>query len=962
MNSIKTASLSALLFGGLVMPLVAASPVEGLLHHWELNGDLLDSAGGADARPAPAAELAYDEGIAGGQALVLAGEAGLYTGRIDGLAEATQGARTVSLWLRNSDFPIPSGSSLINQSAFYAVGDDGPSMMLRWTWAGQDEANSASPGAARPQLWFWGVGGGSGQGIRGPLMEADTWKHFAVVADPLAADGSSIKIYVNGSPAEVFPGSVTIRNFDRLWFGSQSGNQRFMRGMMDDIRIYDRALSAEEVAALTAEASSPVEPVEVATPDRGITPDHAAHRLRYNNPGLVVDLGVGLWAVPLPMDYTGNGVMDLLVSTADTPSRGLYFFENDGSGVMREGRLVSNGVRRTNLGVSYLEDEVIVAEPGVAYRDFQKNLYGKPEPIDFKPDFFQDRFNQWKFVDYNGNGLLDLMIGVSDWRDYGWDDRHDEEGNWTGGPLHGHIYWVPNEGTNDEPVYREARQVLLEDGSPLSTYGAPSPNYVDWNGNGKMDFICGEFLDRLYFFENIGTREEPVYAPGRFLEVDGETLHLELQMLQVVVVDFTGNGRLDIVVGKEDGRVVLIENKGQGEDGMPVLAEPVYFRQRAENVKVGALATPAVYDWNGNGYPDLIVGNTAGFIEWVENLDGGDPPTWAAPRRLEADGEVIHIQAGPKMSIQGPAEAKWGYTVPYVADWNMNGLPDIIVNSIIGEIVWYENIGTRTEPKLAAAKPIKVEWPEGATPKVPWSWWDPEEGNLAVHWRTRPLALDVDGDGLIDLVVQDHEGYLSFFRRVREDGELRLLPGQRIFLGEDDSYVFGPIAEHRSFELEEGGPNYLHYREPDGSALFFYPIRGTRDVYLRSKHRRIDTVEEAANLVLSDQPDLLRLNAGWAGRSGRRKFDLVDWTGNGRLDLIVNSRNADLLENIGEEGEFRFRQHRQIIPHRLSGHTTNPIAVDFANSGVPSLLIGAEDGFLYYYPRTSHDEYTESLE
>ena len=36
-------------------------------------------------------------------------------------------------------------------------------------------------------------------------------------------------------------------------------------------------------------------------------------RLQYNNPGLVVDLGVGLWAWPLPMDFDGDGVYDLVV-------------------------------------------------------------------------------------------------------------------------------------------------------------------------------------------------------------------------------------------------------------------------------------------------------------------------------------------------------------------------------------------------------------------------------------------------------------------------------------------------------------------------------------------------------------------------------------------------------------------------------------------------------------------------
>ena len=49
--------------------------------------------------------------------------------------------------------------------------------------------------------------------------------------------------------------------------------------------------------------------------------------LKYNHPGLVVDLGVGLWAFPLPMDYDGDGDYDLVVSCPDRPYNGTYFFE-----------------------------------------------------------------------------------------------------------------------------------------------------------------------------------------------------------------------------------------------------------------------------------------------------------------------------------------------------------------------------------------------------------------------------------------------------------------------------------------------------------------------------------------------------------------------------------------------------------------------------------------------------------
>ena len=71
---------------------------------------------------------------------------------------------------------------------------------------------------------------------------------------------------------------------------------------------------------------------------------------------------------------------------------------------------------------------------------------------------------------------------------------------------------------------------------------------------------------------------------------------------------------------------------------------------------------------------------------------------------------------------------------------------------------------------------------EGEAPKPAWNWWNPEPGTLTTQWRTTPVALDWNGDGLTDLVVMDHEGYLAYFERFRTPaGELLLKPGRRIF-------------------------------------------------------------------------------------------------------------------------------------------------------------------------------------
>jgi len=604
-------------------------------------------------------------------------------------------------------------------------------------------------------------------------------------------------------------------------------------------------------------------------------------QLKYNNLGLVVDLGVGLWAQPLPMDFDGDGDNDLLVATADVPYNGLYFFENaDGDvpyPVFKPGVRLDRAMH--NITCSYLGDGVLVQTPNQVYPDFRDSLFGKPAPIPYKPSFHQGRAKQWKRYDYDGDGVIDLVLGVSDWREYGWDNAYNAQGEWTRGLLHGHVYFIRNTGTNDGPAYAEAVQ-LQAGGQPLDVYGCPSPNFYDWDGDGDLDLVCGEFMDGLTYFENVGSRSEPQYAEGRFLEHEGATIRMDLQMLQVVAFDWDADGDADLVVGQEDGRVALLENVGALVQSTPAFLPPRFFQQQADAVKVGALCTPYGFDWDGDGDEDLIVGDTAGYISFVENLDGGVPPKWAPPAYLETDGETIRIQAGPNGSIQGPCEAKWGYTVLSVADWDHDGLPDGVIISIWGEVLWYRNAGTRTVAQLEAARPIEVAW-GGPPPKPEWFWWNPKGSQLVTQWRTSPVVIDLNEDGLNDLVMLDHEGYLALFERRRAGEGLELLPGKRIFLNED------------------GVP--------------------------------------------------LRLNEKAAGKSGRRKLALTDWDGDGRLDILINSKCIDFLRNVGTDDQpYVFHNEGPVHARRLAGHTTSPAIVDWDRNGIPDLVIGAEDGFLYY--------------
>ncbi|SFH54337.1 FG-GAP repeat domain-containing protein [Planctomicrobium piriforme] len=622
--------------------------------------------------------------------------------------------------------------------------------------------------------------------------------------------------------------------------------------------------------------------VTAAEPAKPLLP--GAERLKYQSPGLVVDLGVGLWAWPLPMDWDQDGDLDLVVSCPDVPYAGTYFFENPGQqGAMpvfkpgvKVGPPIPNGMP------SYVNGHVRFLSPAKEYVDFRQNGFSKPVEIYPKGNIHPNkvRANQWRYTDYDGDGAVDLIVGVGDWTEYGWDNAFDKSGNWTRGPLHGYVYFLKNSGTNDSPKYDDPVQVHAA-GKPVDTYGEPTPNFADFDGDGDLDLLCGEFLDGFNYFENTGSRTQPVYAAARRLQHAGQELKLDLEMIVPVAIDWDQDGDVDLIVGDEDGRVAFVEHSGKVLSGVPQFLPPRYFQQQADDVKFGALVSPCSVDWDGDGDEDLVCGNSAGYVGFIENLDGGNPPRWAAPKLLKGGDETIRIQAGPNGSIQGPCEAKWGYTTLSAADWNGDDLPDLVVNGIWGKVLWYENVGTRTQPKLKPAQSVSITWPEGTTATKPaWFWWEPAANEFVTQWRTMPAVIDWNRDGMVDLVMLDHEGYLTFFGRQQTPNGLTLKPGQRLF------------------QDTKGNP--------------------------------------------------LRLNAKNAGGSGRRKFCLTDWDGDGKIDLLLDSKSVNFWKNVSkDDATCVFEDQGPVTELRLAGHDTSPTPVHWSGPGLPDLVIGAEDGRFY---------------
>ena len=611
--------------------------------------------------------------------------------------------------------------------------------------------------------------------------------------------------------------------------------------------------------------------------------------LKFNQPGLTVDLGVGLWAWPLPMDYDSDGDLDLLVACPDKPSNGVYYFENTSQDPRQKLPVFQTGVRlgktTHNFQVSYVNGAARILKPGYEFpKDTETGRFDFDHPIKIYPksNVHENpvRGNMWRYVDYDGDGDHDLIIGVGDWTDYGWDHAYDSQGQWRNGPLHGYVYLVLNEGTDSEPAYSDHPQKINAGGSEIDVYGWPSPNFADFDGDGDLDLLCGEFLDQFTYFRNIGTRSKPHYASGRRLLNNAQLpLAMELQMITPTAIDWDQDDDIDLIVGDEDGRVALVENTGQNRDGIPVFMSPVYFQQEADSLKFGALATPFAYDWDKDGDEDLLCGNTAGHIGLFRNegMTQDGTPRWSPPSLLKIrSGEMnvaqpFRVMAGSNGSIQGPCEAKWGYTTFSVADWDNDSHPDIIFNSIWARLGLLRGVGGEFVEEATFAKPGS-EFP----PK--WYWWQDESSKSISQWRTTPVAIDFDNDQELDLVALDQQGFLTLRKKSG--------PAERIFIDE--------------------------------------------------------------------QGDAIQLNPKSCGGSGRIKLAVVDWDGDGRLDLLVNSENATWYRNcLDHDGAVVLKKIGNLARRNVAGHTSSPAVCDFDKDGKPDLLVGAENGRIYYI---KHDD------
>jgi hypothetical protein len=208
------------------------------------------------------------------------------------------------------------------------------------------------------------------------------------------------------------------------------------------------------------------------------------------------------------------------------------------------------------------------------------------------------------------------------------------------------------------------------------------------DGNGKLDILSGSYSrmdkDMAGLFQVLRRNKDGTYRQAEVLNgTDGEPLIIPAKgdeelttkiCTRPFAVDWTGNGKLDLIVGNFAGTFYRFPGEGKGK----FAPTPEFLMSAGKPLKLpGAHSDPFVIDWDGDGALDLLSGCSDGGVYWARNRAGkGKVPDLAPfeplikPRRHVKDGRIVR-----EADLTGPSHA----SRIWVADVNGDGKLDILV-------------------------------------------------------------------------------------------------------------------------------------------------------------------------------------------------------------------------------------------------------------------------------------------
>ena len=362
------------------------------------------------------------------------------------------------------------------------------------------------------------------------------------------------------------------------------------------------------------------------------------------------------------------------------------------------------------------------------------------------------------------------------------DEAYEREGAKTK-EAHKHSYTIRirvtghrKDGKTDKAEFRKTVHLLddpdLLPGFPmyLDAGGAPSPKMADLNGDGKMELILAteagviHALDasgkdiagwpvktKLLAFFDPKNPNNHLNAPAYRLEGFSTARHQSI-IASPAIGDLDGDGKLEVVIASYDGEIYVFSHDGKLKEGFPVRLDPEKSKvtDKQNTLEFGIFASPVLYDLDGDGKLEIIVGAMDANL-YVWRHDGSLQP-----------GFPVELS---DRTANNPQRARI-MTSPAVGDVDGDGKPEIFcgTNEIYNNDREARLYGVHHNGMLHPEGPYLKGWPVKLTTL---------SGNVLPYVGrgnpNAPALADIDGDGKLEII----NGTMFFYASIyKADGTL----------------------------------------------------------------------------------------------------------------------------------------------------------------------------------------------